>query len=471
MVRLQRLVTSLTLAAALACGARGARAPGDVDVVVLARAAVEDPAPAYAFVHVSGVTAEGAAYDRWAECTREAEHLEAELDGVPPGSYRAHGRAFSARPQDPSAAAPDYESAADAAFTITPGCTRLSALVLDRVAAAGPAGANQPPRIHALTASTPAIDAESGRAVELTAVADDPDGAQDLASITWTESFVATAGAGPAVAAASGGFSATSGASTTWTPSTTAEGTALLTATATDTKGATSSLTIAVSTSSSSSSGTVDVTAQLNGWPEISAIRAAAAQLAPGASTTVTTTALDPDGDPLSYAWDDGGCGGSFSPPNAVSTTWTAPSVARTCTLRVTVRDLGKNTAKPRGGVNQATLTVSVSSPAPVLAPQFVSAWTAPPSPVGAGTVVSFAVAAAESSGAPVTQLTWSDGNGGTFTPAVAGDPSWVRWTAPGCDGAATQALTVTATAVGAADTPATPARATFPFPVTVTCP
>lgn len=469
----------LLAAAALAACARPAdleKAPGDVDVVVLTRAGADAPVPLVAFVHVTGVTSRGAAIDAWVECVQEPEHLEAELDALPPGSYRAAGRAFAVRPDDPAAAVPDYASAADAVFTVTPGCTRLSILVLDPVAAVAAAAGNRSPRIHAVTASAPAVDPTSGPGVALSAVAGDPDGAHDLASVSWSEEFIPSVEAPAELAsrrplAAAGGFTTTTGASTTWTPPAGTEGVAALTVTATDRGGATSAVTFVVASTTSSAPGAISLTARLNAWPEVSAVRAAPAQVAPGGTAAVSATAVDPDGDPLAYAWDDGGCGGTFGAPAARSTTWTAPGAPASCTLRVTVRDLQKGTTTPRGGVNRGTLVVSVSSPAPVLAPSFDYAWMSPAPPVIAGTPVSFAVSAVEASGAPVATILWSDGAGGAFTPATAGSAAWVRWTAPGCGAAASRSLTVTATAVGAADSPSAPARSTFPFPVTVVCP
>jgi hypothetical protein len=53
----------------------------------------------------------------------------------------------------------------------------------------------------------------------------------------------------------------------------------------------------------------------------------------PGDDVQLTATVIDPDGDPLTYAW-SASCG-TFTDSTTASTTWTAPSVSGVCTLIV----------------------------------------------------------------------------------------------------------------------------------------
>jgi len=57
----------------------------------------------------------------------------------------------------------------------------------------------------------------------------------------------------------------------------------------------------------------------------------------PGATTNLTATGTDPDGDPLTFAWT--APAGTFNNPNAANTVWTAPNQPGNVTATVTARD------------------------------------------------------------------------------------------------------------------------------------
>jgi len=72
--------------------------------------------------------------------------------------------------------------------------------------------------------------------------------------------------------------------------------------------------------------------------------------------STVTATAQDPDGDPLTYRWTTPT--GALATPTAVQSTWTAPQQEGTVPVTVTVND-GK------GGMASDTVNIQVVRPTP----------------------------------------------------------------------------------------------------------
>jgi len=75
-----------------------------------------------------------------------------------------------------------------------------------------------------------------------------------------------------------------------------------------------------------------------------------------GQMSTVTATAQDPDGDPLTYRWTTPT--GALATPAAVQSTWTAPQQEGTVPVTVTVND-GK------GGMASDTVNIQVVRPTP----------------------------------------------------------------------------------------------------------
>ncbi len=88
----------------------------------------------------------------------------------------------------------------------------------------------------------------------------------------------------------------------------------------------------------------------VNQIPVISSVSGDLASVAPGNSSTITCAASDPDGDSLNYDWST--TGGSLS-GTGKAVTWTAPNVAGTYSISVTVDD-------GRGGTANKSYTITV---------------------------------------------------------------------------------------------------------------
>jgi hypothetical protein len=95
--------------------------------------------------------------------------------------------------------------------------------------------------------------------------------------------------------------------------------------------------------------------------PSITSLLADPDAVAPGAASTVSCVAGDPDGDTLSYAWE---YTGGYLQGTGSTVTWIAPSVANTYTVTVTVSD-------GNGGTDEDSVAISVGivSPTPTPTP------------------------------------------------------------------------------------------------------
>ncbi|MXZ88494.1 MAG: hypothetical protein F4Z07_06535 [Dehalococcoidia bacterium] len=111
----------------------------------------------------------------------------------------------------------------------------------------------------------------------------------------------------------------------------------------------------------SSATATASVTVRANQAPRVTVSPAASAVAGDG-ELEVSGTAVDPEGDGLTYSWSSNG-GGTFADPFAAQTTWTAPpetGVPQSITLTLTVTDDG---AGARSGL--ASIRVAVGGPVP----------------------------------------------------------------------------------------------------------
>jgi hypothetical protein len=91
--------------------------------------------------------------------------------------------------------------------------------------------------------------------------------------------------------------------------------------------------------------------------PVISSVTANPTSLAPGASSTITVVASDPNGDSLTYTYS--GTNGTVSGTGATAT-FLAGSAAGTATVSVIVND-------GRGGIVTGSVNVTIVQPAPVI--------------------------------------------------------------------------------------------------------
>ncbi len=162
----------------------------------------------------------------------------------------------------------------------------------------------------------------------------------------------------------------------------------------------------------------------------------------------MTGSATDSYGEGIAtWAWDDGGAGGTFSDPTAQNPTYTAPANTSdndlTVTLTLTATDNDPTTPITNSG--SCTLTVN-----PVADTFTVTPGTPSPSTVTSGGTTSLSATASDSrSGHTVTSWSWDDGGaGGRFSDATAQNPTYTAPANLGDDNLVIT-LTVSATSSG----------------------
>ncbi len=164
-----------------------------------------------------------------------------------------------------------------------------------------------------------------------------------------------------------------------------------------------------------------------NALPTITLVSASPSSLDEGSSTTLSVSASDPDGDPLSYAWTQSPVvpAGSFGSEASATRSWTAPILSRDTrfTLKVTVSD-------GRGGSAQASVQVDAANvPALNRAPILDESITAPSTRVLTGDAVLLSIGAIDQDGDPLTYSWTTQPPGlGTFTDE---SDSVAQWRSP----------------------------------------
>ena len=267
---------------------------------------------------------------------------------------------------------------------------------------------NAVPVIDSWTMSATSI--VPGATITAVAIAHDPNPG-DTITYAWSS--------GPA----SGGFSAPSAATTTWTAPVT-EGDQTLLLTVTDNHGASTTASTVVHVSPSNGRGQADVSVRFNTWPAVTGLVATPGYVVLGSPTSVTVTASDVDGDAPSYAWTSSCTSGSFSSTTAQSVAFTLPPGANdtSCDLIVTVSD-------GRGGSTTGQLTVPVGKPR-IITPPIITAKVQSAPVIDAGDSVNFSVDASDPENSTLTFL-WVSSAGVLSNQVDGPGTSQVVWTAP----------------------------------------
>ena len=305
------MLAALTIAALAGAGChRGQQAPppGSARTVVLCDVA------SVTKVTVKVSPGDGPAFTPiTAELTKSNGQWLGRVSGIPAGVKRL----FEATALDANGAA---VLSGSARTDVEAGAVAVVTIALN--GAQPPTSENAFPVIDSLAWSRDQV--VPGGLVQVTAVAHDPD-AGDAVSYRWE--------------ADCGSFGDATKSAATWTAPP-AEGICHLSIAVSDTHGATTR--IAFSIDVSRSSGGADVTVVINSWPIISSL---GGTVTLGASTMegdLKVTAVDPDGDPLSYAWSSDCAGLAFStaaPYSPVAPHFTLPIPPASCTVTVTVSD------------------------------------------------------------------------------------------------------------------------------------
>ena len=197
----------------------------------------------------------------------------------------------------------------------------------------------------------------------------------------------------------------------------------------TDSHGVSSSVALDVNVTAGQGIGEAQINIAFNKGPAVTGIAATRGRLDVGETTTLTVTAGDADGDPLTYTW-TADCAGHFD-PNAGSTAHFIPDAlpagaCNNCRLTVTVDD-------GRGATNTGTLALCIASRnitryPPEIIRGYQSTRIAQP-----GETVTFEIEARDPQNSTLTySWTTTAGTLGTAT-NPAPTASRIVWTAPAC--------------------------------------
>jgi hypothetical protein len=158
--------------------------------------------------------------------------------------------------------------------------------------------------------------------------------------------------------------------------------------------------------------------------PSVSRVSASPSSLDEGSSTSLSVTASDPDGEPLTYVWTQSPAvpAGTFGTETGAARTWTAPILSRNTrfTLKVTVSD-------GRGGMAEGTVEVDVANvPALNRTPVVDASITLPNARLVAGDAVDLTLGAVDPDRDPLT-YSWATvpAGLGTFSNPRASVAQW----------------------------------------------
>lgn len=268
---------------------------------------------------------------------------------------------------------------------------------------------NSVPRIDSLVVSASGVAPEGQVQLEVTASDPDPD---DTLAFAWT--------------ADDGTFDDASSASPVWTaPAST--GTFNLSVVVSD-DDASQGLTVAIEVQEYFADGEASIDIELNTWPAVHEIAPSPGRVDINETTALDLTALDNDGDGLTYSWSDEGgeCAGIFDDPTAEDPTWTAPAAlpaSGSCNLTIALND-------ERGGSTTGQINIVVApEEEPNLAPEITSTFHSA-STVDPGDKVLFIVHARDPEGQSIA-FSWSATGGDLDPQADSVDSSQIEWTAP----------------------------------------
>jgi hypothetical protein len=209
---------------------------------------------------------------------------------------------------------------------------------------------NYAPVIDFMTASAPS--APPGGTVRLGMSAHDPD-PLDTVAVSWAATCGTLAGASTSVAI--------------WTAPATL-GRCQISATARDGRGASTTLFLALDVVPPNAGALVIVRGGPNASPVITSVVSNAYYQSPVVGD-LRASAIDPDGDPLSYAWASSCTSLVFATPNASSTAFTNPDGSLACVVTATVTDTngglvtGAVTLPPRIGTNLPPVITAANQP------------------------------------------------------------------------------------------------------------
>jgi hypothetical protein len=319
---------------------------------------------------------------------------------------------------------PDYAGSASGIAIMKDSVT--SVIITAQQAAASVPFKNAVPVIDSLVLSSTAV--VPGATITAKATAHDPN-AGDTIAFAWS--------ANPTT----GGFSASTAATTNWTAPAT-EGDQTLVLTVNDNHGASTSTSIVVHVSASNGRGQADVNVRFNTWPVVTDLVAAPGYIVPGSLTSLTITASDADGDALSYAWTSSCASAVFTSTTAAATSVTFPVGATdtSCDLTVTVSD-------GRGGSTTGQTTLPVGKPVAIQAPSITDSVQSV-SVVDVNGSVNFSVDASDPQGSALT-FAWVAASGVLANQINGVATSQVSWIAPATPSATFTVSVIVTNAVG----------------------